>query len=185
MATLGVSNSLRPPVSDLAAALRTVPDFPAPGIQFKDLTPVLADPALFEEMLAALAAPWERAGVTHVVGIESRGYWFGAALAARLGAGFLPARKPGKLPGATLSESYALEYGEDAIELHADDLPAGARVLVHDDVIATGGTAAAACRLIEAAGATVAGISFAVEIAFLDGRRQLPAGVPIEAAIVV
>ncbi|WP_412060882.1 adenine phosphoribosyltransferase [Rubrivirga sp. IMCC45206] len=172
-------------MSDLAAALRTVPDFPSPGIQFKDLTPILADPGLFEELLTALAAPWDGAGVTHVVGIEARGYWFGAALAARLGAGFLPARKPGKLPGATLRETYALEYGEDAIELHADDLPAGAHVLVHDDVIATGGTAAAACRLVEAAGASVAGVSFAVEIAFLNGRQQLPDGVPVEAAIVV
>lgn len=170
---------------DLAAALRTVPDFPAPGVQFKDLTPVLADPALFEELLAALAAPWADADVTHVVGVESRGYWFGAALAARLGAGFLPARKPGKLPGATLRETYALEYGEDAIELHADDLPAGARVLVHDDVIATGGTAAAACRLVASAGATVVGVSFAVEIAFLDGRAALPDGLRVEAAITV
>lgn len=170
---------------DLAAALRTVPDFPAPGVQFKDLTPLLADPDLFEALLAALAAPWAGAGVTHVVGIESRGYWFGAALAARLGAGFLPARKPGKLPGATVRQSYALEYGEDALELHAEDLPEGARVLVHDDVIATGGTAAAACRLVEAAGGTVAGLSFAVEIAFLGGRAQLPEGTRVEVAIEV
>ena len=170
---------------DLAAALRTIPDFPSPGIQFKDLTPVLADPALFAEMLDRLAAPWADAGVTHVIGIEARGYWFGAALAARLGAGFLPARKPGKLPGATLREAYALEYGEDAIELHAAALPAEARVLVHDDVIATGGTAAAACRLVATAGATVVGCSFAVEIAFLDGRATLPDGVPTEAVVVV
>lgn len=172
-------------MSDLAAALRTVPDFPSKGIQFKDLTPILADPALFDELLAQLAAPWADDGVTHVVGIEARGYWFGAALAARLGAGFLPARKPGKLPGPTLREGYALEYGVDAIELHADDLPKGARVLVHDDVIATGGTAAAACRLIESAGATVVGCSFAVEIAFLNGRAVLPEGVRAEAVMVV
>jgi adenine phosphoribosyltransferase len=172
-------------VSDLAAALRTIPDFPSPGIQFKDLTPVLADPALFGELLDGLAAPWADDGVTHVVGIEARGYWFGAALAARLGAGFLPARKPGKLPGATLREAYALEYGRDALELHAEDLPADARVLVHDDVIATGGTAAAACRLVTKAGATVVGCSFAVEIAFLGGRAALPDGVRVEAVMVV
>ncbi|PAP76212.1 adenine phosphoribosyltransferase [Rubrivirga marina] len=170
---------------DLADALRTIPDFPKPGIQFKDLTPVLADPALFGQLLDALAAPWADAGVTHVVGIESRGYWFGAALAERLGAGFLPARKPGKLPAASVRATYALEYGEDALELHGQDLPDGARALVHDDVIATGGTAAAACELVEKAGGTVVGISFAVEIAFLDGRSKLPAGVPVEVAIVV
>ena len=173
------------PVPDLAAALRTIPDFPKPGIQFKDLTPVLAEPALFEALLSELAAPWSDAGVTHVVGIESRGYWFGAALAARLGAGFLPARKPGKLPAASVRASYALEYGEDALELHGQDLPDGARVLVHDDVIATGGTAAAACDLVRQAGGAVVGLSFAVEIAFLEGRAALPEGVRVEAAIVV
>ncbi len=172
-------------MADLAAALRTVPDFPSPGIQFKDLTPILADPALFAELLDRLADPWTDAGVTHVVGIEARGYWFGPSLAARLGAGFLPARKPGKLPGPTLRETYALEYGQDTIELHAGDLPASARVLVHDDVVATGGTAAAACRLVETAGATVVGLSFAVELAFLEGRSALPDGAPVEAAITV
>ena len=170
---------------DLAAALRTVPDFPKPGIQFKDLTPDLADPALFEAMLEALAAPWRQAGVTHVVGIESRGYWFGTALAARLGAGFLPARKPGKLPGATVRATYQLEYGEDAVELHAEDLPEGARVLVHDDVIATGGTATAACELVRQSGGTVVGLSFAVEIAVLDGRSSLPDGLPVASVVTV
>ena len=168
---------------DLAAALRTVPDFPQPGVAFKDLTPLLADPALFATLLDRLAAPWAGAGVTHVVGVEARGFWFGPALAARLGAGFLPARKPGKLPLATAAASYAIEYGRDTLELQAQDLPPGARALVHDDVIATGGTAAAACRLVGAAGGVVAGASFAVEIAALDGRRQLPEGVPVAAAI--
>ena len=172
-------------MTDPAAALRTVPDFPSPGVQFKDLTPVLADPALFAALLGRLAAPWAEADVSHVVGVEARGFWFGPALAARLGAGFLPARKPGKLPAETLRESYALEYGDDALELHRADLPAGARVLVHDDVIATGGTAAAACRLVGAAGGAVVGLSFAVEVAFLDGRRSLPEGVPVDAAITV
>lgn len=173
------------PVPDLAAALRTIPDFPQPGIQFKDLTPILADPALSRAMLDRLAAPWLNAGVTHVVGIEARGFWFGPALAERLGAGFLPARKPGKLPAPTVTASYALEYGEDTLELHGQDLPDGAVVLVHDDVIATGGTAGAACRLVTGAGASVVGCSFAIEIVFLDGRRQLPAGTRVEAAIAV
>lgn len=172
-------------VPDLLAAVRTVPDFPRPGIAFKDLTPILADPALFEAMLNRLTAPWDEAGVTHVVGIEARGFWFGAALAARLGAGFVPARKPGKLPAATVSASYALEYGEDALELHAGDLPEGAHVLIHDDVIATGGTAAAACALVRQAAASVVGVSVALELAFLDGRRQLPEGIPLEAVLTV
>lgn len=170
---------------DLADALRTVSDFPKPGIQFKDLTPVLADPDLFRQLLDALVAPWVDAGVTHVVGIESRGYWFGAALAERLGAGFLPARKPGKLPAASVRATYALEYGEDSLELHGQDLPDGARVLVHDDVIATGGTAGAACDLVRQAGGTVVGLSFAVELSFLDGRSMLPEGVPVDVVVVV
>ena len=173
------------PVPDLAAALRAVPDFPSEGVLFQDLTPILADPALSRDLLGRLAAPWGRAGVTHVVGVEARGFWYGPLLADRLGAGFLPARKPGKLPAPTERAHYALEYGEDTLELHGQDLPAGARVLVHDDVVATGGTAAAACRLVEAAGATVVGLSFALEIAFLEGRTRLPDGVPVEAALSV
>ncbi len=172
-------------MSDLLAAVRTIPDFPEPGVQFKDLTPILADPALFEEMLDRLVAPWDEADVTHVVGIEARGFWFGAALAARLGAGFLPARKPGKLPGATVQASYALEYGEDVLELHAGDLPDGARVLIHDDVIATGGTAAAACALVREAAGTVVGVSVALELVFLDGRALLPAGTLLDAVLTV
>ena len=168
---------------DLAAALRTVPDFPQPGIQFQDLTPILADPVSFRALVDRLAEPWT--DVTHVVGIEARGFWLGPSLAARLGAGFLPARKPGKLPAPSVRASYALEYGQDTLELHGQDLPAGARVLVHDDVIATGGTAGAACELVEAAGGTVVGLSFALEIASLDGRQRLPEGVPVDAAIVV
>ena len=169
----------------LLAAVRTVPDFPQPGVQFKDLTPVLADPALFAEALDRLAAPWGEAGVTHVVGVEARGFWFGPALAARLGAGFVPARKPGKLPAATRRAAYALEYGEDALELHADALGPDARVLVHDDVIATGGTAAAACALVRQSGGAVAGVSFVIEIAALGGRRRLPASARVEAVLAV
>ncbi|HLT45915.1 MAG TPA: adenine phosphoribosyltransferase [Rubricoccaceae bacterium] len=167
----------------LAAALRTIPDFPQSGISFKDITPVLADPALFLAAVERLKAPFSGADVTHVVGIESRGFWFGAALAERLGAGFVPARKPGKLPAATLREEYALEYGTDALEVHADALHAGARVLVHDDVIATGGTAAAAARLVRRTGAEVVGFSFFVELAFLSGRSRLPEGIPFRAVL--
>ena len=169
----------------LLAAVRTVPDFPSPGIAFKDLTPILADPALVAGALDRLAAPW--AGVTHVVGIEARGFWFGPCLAARLGAGFVPARKPGKLPRETVRATYALEYGTDALCLHADAFAGteAPRVLVHDDVIATGGTAAAACALVAEAGGTVAGVSFVLEIAALGGRARLPAGVRTEALLVV
>ena len=171
----------------LLAAVRTVPDFPSPGVAFKDLTPILADPDLFDEALGRLAAPWADAGVTHVVGIEARGFWFGAALAARLGTGFVPARKPGKLPADVLSASYALEYGTDTVELHADAFAGtlAPRVLVHDDVIATGGTAAAVCALVAEAGAEVAGVSVVLEVAFLDGRARLPAGVRLDAVLSV
>lgn len=166
----------------LAAAVRVVPDFPTPGIRFLDLTPVLADAALAADVVDALAAPWHDAGITHVAAIEARGYWFGGTLAARLGAGLVPVRKPGKLPAHTLRQSYALEYGTDAVELHADAFAGTARprVLVHDDVIATGGTAAAAVRLVEAAGGEVVGCSFVLGIAGLDGRAHLPAALRVE-----
>ena len=168
---------------DLAAAVRTVPDFPSPGIQFKDLTPLLADAGLYAETVRQLAAPWAEEGVTHVIAMEARGFWFGGALAERLGAGFVPVRKPGKLPLPGLREAYALEYGEDALELPEAVLPAGARALVHDDVIATGGTAGAACRLVQRAGAEVVGASFVLELVFLDGRSQFPAATRVETLI--
>ncbi len=167
----------------LTAAVRTVQDFPQPGISFKDLTPILADPNLFAEAVGELAAPWERAGITHVVGMDARGFWFGPSLAAHLGAGFVPARKPGKLPAETVSASYTLEYGEDALELHADAFGPEARVLIHDDVIATGGTAAAACDLVRQLGATVVGFSFMLELAFLSGRALLPDRLPVEVVL--
>lgn len=182
--TLGVLLSSPPTMPDaLAAVLRTIPDFPESGIQFKDITPVLADPRLFSEAVDRLKAPFMGADVTHVVGIESRGFWFGGALAERLGAGFIPARKPGKLPAATLCETYALEYGTDALEIHADALGEGDRVLVHDDVIATGGTAAAVARLIRRTSAEVVGFSFFVELAFLDGPARLPEGIPVRSVL--
>ncbi|MEO0557279.1 MAG: adenine phosphoribosyltransferase [Bacteroidota bacterium] len=167
----------------LAAAIRTVPDFPKPGIAFKDLTPILADPGRFAEAIALLSEPWAQAGVTHVVGMDARGFWFGPSLAAHLGAGFVPARKPGKLPAETIATTYTLEYGEDTLELHADAFGADARVLIHDDVIATGGTAAAACDLVRQLGATVVGCSFFLELAFLSGRDRLPDGVPMNAVL--
>ena len=167
----------------LVAAVRTVPDFPKPGISFKDLTPILADPELFAEAIDRLAAPWEDAGITHVVGMDARGFWFGPSLAAHLGAGFVPARKPGKLPAATVQATYTLEYGEDTLELHADAFGPSARVLIHDDVIATGGTAAAAVNLIHQLGATVVGCSFMLELAFLPGRDQLPEETSVEAVL--
>ena len=169
---------------DLLAAVRTVPDFPRPGVAFKDLTPLLADPALFGVLLDRLAAPWGGAGVTHVVGVEARGFWCGPALAARLGAGFVPCRKPGKLPPPVVSARYALEYGEDALDLPAHAFRPGDRVLVHDDVLATGGTAAAACALVAEAGGAVAGVSVALEIAALAGRGRV-GGVPVAAALTV
>lgn len=162
-------------------SVRTVPDFPSPGIQFKDITPLLADAGHYAAAVEALAAPWADDGITHVLAMESRGFWLGGALAMRLGAGFVPVRKPGKLPLPGPRESYALEYGEDALELPKDVLPSGARVLIHDDVIATGGTAGAAYRLVERVGAEVAGVSLVLELAFLDGRSKLPEGTRVHA----
>lgn len=165
--------------SRLTKALRDVPDFPKPGIQFKDITPVLADPVLMREVITALVAPYADAGVTHVAAVESRGFLFGVPMALELNAAFAPARKPGKLPWRTVREAYSLEYGENALELHEDALivdrqgPGTARVLVVDDVLATGGTAAATCRLVERLGGQVVGVAVVVELGFLNGRTQL------------
>ena len=154
-----------------------VPDFPTPGVVFKDLTPLLADAAAFGEVVAALAdAGRDEHGdpvVDRVVGMEARGFIYAAPVALALGAGFVPVRKPGRLPRATLAETYALEYGEDTLELHADAFEPGARVLVVDDVLATGGTAAATVRLVERAGGVVHGVAVLIELGFLSGRRHL------------
>ena len=163
----------------LFAALRDVPDFPKPGIVFKDITPVLADAALLRDLVAGLTAPWTNAGITHVAGIESRGFIVAAPVAVALGAGFIPIRKPGKLPWQTEGKDYALEYGTDRLEIHRDACPPQARVLLLDDVLATGGTAAAACALIEQIGGTVAGCSFLLAIDGLRGAKQL-AGLEVE-----
>jgi adenine phosphoribosyltransferase len=158
-----------------------VPDFPKPGIIFKDISPLLADGAAFRAVTKALAAPIRDAAepITHIVAIEARGFIFGAALSEHTGIGFVPVRKPGKLPRKTTSITYDLEYGTDTIEFHADAVAPGDRVLLVDDVLATGGTAAAACALIAKTGATLAGVAFVMELDFLDGRKRLPAGVPI------
>lgn len=169
----------------LADALRTVIDFPKPGIQFKDITPILRDARLLREAVDVLAAPFRAVGVTHVAGMEARGFMLGAALALELGAGFIPIRKWGKLPWNTHSETYALEYGTDHLEIHQDAAGPGDRVLIHDDVIATGGTARAARTLVERTGATPVGFSFLIELGFLDGRALLGDALPIEHAILV
>ena len=158
---------------DLATHIRDIPDFPKPGILFKDITPLLLDHAALSDAVTQLA-DWARPlDVDFVVAAEARGFILGAALAKELGAGFVPARKPGKLPHETVSAEYILEYGVDALEMHADALADGARVLLHDDLLATGGTARALCELAEGVGAVVAGCAFLVELSFLGGRERL------------
>ena len=158
---------------DLRALIREIPDFPKPGIGFKDITPVLADPAGLDAAVTALAEQARPLGVDVVIGAEARGFLIGPALARELGAGFVLARKPGKLPRETVRAEYLLEYGTDALELHSDAVSSGARVLVHDDLLATGGTARALCQLVEQLGGTVAGCQFLIELTFLRGREAL------------
>jgi adenine phosphoribosyltransferase len=158
---------------DLQGLVRDVPDFPEPGIVFKDIMPLLADPAAFKDAvdrLAEWAAPKEP---DLILGAEARGFILGGALAYTLGCGFCAARRPGKLPWKTISASYALEYGENALEVHADAFADGARVLVHDDVLATGGTVKAILDLVEQLGGVVVGVAFLIELEFLNGREQL------------
>jgi adenine phosphoribosyltransferase len=159
--------------ADVRRTIRDVQDFPKPGILFKDITPVLASSSLFGRAMMALAAPFDRAGITHVVSIESRGFILGAPVALELRAAFVPVRKPGKLPLACVREDYALEYGTDALEIHADALRGAKGVLVVDDVLATGGTAAATCRLVERAGGKVTACAFLIELGALQGRQKL------------
>lgn len=153
--------------------IRSVPDFPTPGIDFKDITPLLADAAAFGEVVEALSAPYESAGIDVVCGIEARGFILAAPVALRLGAGFVPIRKLGKLPSASESASYALEYAEAVLEIHSDALVPGQRVLLVDDVLATGGTAQAAAELVERLGAKVSGLAFLIELEFLGGAAKL------------
>jgi len=157
----------------LSRALRDVPDFPKPGIVFKDITPVLADATLFADVTKAMAAPFRDRGITHVAGIESRGFILAAPIAQALRAGFIPIRKPGKLPWLAVGKEYALEYGTDRLEMHADACTKGARVLLVDDVLATGGTVSAACALIEEIGGEVVGCSLLLAISTLNGEDRL------------
>jgi adenine phosphoribosyltransferase len=158
---------------DLRDHIRDVPDFPKPGIVFKDITPLLLDPEAFDQAVRRLAAHAAPLGVDLIVAAEARGFIFGGALARELGVGFVPARKAGKLPHETVSVQYGLEYGLDELHLHADALSGGTRVLIHDDVLATGGTAKAKIDLVEQLGGIVAGCAFVVELAFLAGRETL------------
>jgi adenine phosphoribosyltransferase len=158
---------------DLAAKIRDVPDFPKPGIVFKDIMPLLADPAALTETVDRLAAWAEPRQPDIILGAEARGFITGGALAYKLDCGFVAARKPGKLPWTTVTARYELEYGFDALELHADAITAGQRVLVHDDVLATGGTARAKCELVEQLGGEVVGVVFIIELEFLHGRDRL------------
>lgn len=159
--------------AELRRTIRDIPDFPKAGIVFKDITPVLLDASLFRRTTQAMAAPFAEDGVTHVVGIESRGFILGAPIAQHLGAAFVPVRKPGKLPSVVERVDYALEYGIDALEVHRDALGAGHKVLLADDVLATGGTAAAACEVIERLGAQVVGCTLLMVLSFLDGGSRL------------
>lgn len=158
---------------DLRAAIREIPDFPSPGIGFKDITTLLADPQALDAAVRRLADAARPLTPDVVIGAEARGFLLGPALARELGCGFVLARKPGKLPHTTVRAEYALEYGTDALELHSDAVAHGARVLVHDDLLATGGTARALCELVEQLGGTVAGCAFLVELTFLPGREVL------------
>ena len=158
---------------EIRSAIRDVPDFPKPGIVFKDITPLLAEAKLFQRTTAAMAEPYRQAGVTHVVAIESRGFLLGAPVAQQLGAGLIPVRKPGKLPSKTAAIEYALEYGTDKLEIHADACDHAARVLIVDDVLATGGTAKATAELVRGTGATLVGFSFLMTLGFLNGAERL------------
>ena len=169
-------------MEDLRSLIRDIPDFPEPGVVFKDITPVLANADAFDTLVEAIAAPYRNKGVTSVAGIEARGFTLAAPVALALDAGFVPIRKPGKLPFDTIREDYSLEYGTDSLEIHVDAVHPGEKVLLVDDVIATGGTAAAAVRLLRGIGAEVVGFSVFIELVFLSGTKMLD-GVPIHALV--
>ena len=160
-------------VERVKTAIRDIPDFPQPGIVFKDITPILSDGPLFNAVIQHLAGQYAGQGIEAVVGIESRGFIFGSAVADRLGAGFAPVRKPGKLPSTTMRASYDLEYGSDALEIHDDAVKAGQRVLIVDDLLATGGTAKAASELVQRLGGDVHALAFLIELVGLNGRDKL------------
>ena len=172
-------------MTDWTCLIRDIPDFPKPGIVFKDIMPMLADAQAFAAAISALATPWRQTPIDAVVCIEARGFLLGAPLARELGCGVVPLRKPGKLPGATLDVQYALEYGHDALQVQADALPPGARVLLVDDVLATGGTLAAARALAERMQVDVVGGSVLLELGFLGGRTRWDSATPLHAALVL
>lgn len=169
-------------MQNLEDLIRDIPDFPEKGVIFKDITPVLAHPGALSDLIDAMAEPFMGAGITKVAGIEARGFTLATPVADHLGAGFIPLRKPGKLPFETVKEEYELEYGFDSLEVHTDAIAAGERVLLVDDVIATGGTAAAAIRLLRQLGADVVGFSVFIELVFLNGASKLD-GVPLHALL--
>jgi adenine phosphoribosyltransferase len=158
---------------DLKQMIRSVPDFPKPGINFFDITTLLKDPQGLQATIDSLAVPYDGVDIDAVVGIESRGFILGSAVAQRIGAGFIPVRKPGKLPAKAIREVYELEYGKDALEIHADAIADGQRVLIVDDVLATGGTASAASRLVRRLGGELVGLAFLIELTFLEGKSKL------------
>jgi adenine phosphoribosyltransferase len=160
-------------VLDLKSLVREVPDFPKPGIGFKDITPLLVDPEALKQTVGELAAWSQERGPDLVLGAEARGFWLGAAIACEIGCGFVPARRPGKLPPETVAARYALEYGENALEVNSHTISEGARVIIHDDVLATGGTVEAIAGLVEQLGGHVVGINFVIELSFLEGRQKL------------
>ena len=170
-------------MTDLAARIRAVPDFPTPGIVFRDVMPLLADPDGFAEAIEALASPWRGTLLHAVAGVEARGFIFGAALAQALGVGFVPLRKPGKLPGALHEVDYALEYGRDRLQVQADALPPGSRVLLVDDVLATGGTLAAGARLLRELDVELAGAAVLIELEGLGGRARWVADAPLRSVL--
>ena len=180
-----MSAAASPPAArpGFAALIRDVADFPKPGIVFKDITPLLADAGAFAAAMAAMAEPWRRADLAVVAGVEARGFIVGAALARELGVGFVPIRKPGKLPARVVAQDYALEYGRDRIEIHADAIAPGTRTLLVDDVLATGGTLLAARALLDRIGATTVGAGVLVEIAALGGRARWPDATPLLATL--
>lgn len=167
------TKAMLPHIPDLSRLIRDVPDFPRPGVVFKDITPLLADPGGLSLAVELLTQPYRAAHIDHVVGAESRGFIFGTAVARNLSAGFIPIRKPGKLPCQTRSAVYDLEYGSDRVEIHLDALKPGERILLIDDLLATGGTMKACCELVEALGGHVVGIAVLIELAFLRGREKL------------
>ena len=169
-------------LTKIKTSIRDIADFPKAGIVFKDITPLLSDADLFKSTIERLAGPFQRKGITHVASIESRGFIFGAPVAYILGAGYIPVRKKGKLPFKTIEQDYALEYGHATVAIHVDALKPGDRVLLIDDLLATGGTSAAAATLVQKLGATIVEASFLIELKFLNGREKL-SGFPIRSLI--